>query len=42
MEIMEVLREKSRSYFDDKCKVRTEGALFLTKENPTDIKERFI
>ena len=39
MEIMEVLGEKLRSYFGDKCKVRTEGALFLTKENPAELKK---
>lgn len=38
MELMSVLGNALTNYFASNCKVRVEGALFLTKENPRELK----
>lgn len=38
MELMSVLGNTLTNYFASNCKVRVEGALFLTKENPRELK----
>lgn len=35
------LYSKLKDYFNGKCKVAMEGALFLTKENPSELKKDF-
>lgn len=39
MEIEKMVGFKLESYFNGKCKVALENALFLTKENPKDLKK---
>ena len=42
MEIEKMIGFKLESFFNGKCKVALENALFLTKENPRDIKNDII
>lgn len=42
MEIMRVIGRCLDEYFKGKCKVAIENALFLTKENPIDLKQDLI
>lgn len=39
MEVMDALGTKLKLYFNNKCKVAIENALFLTEENPSEIKK---
>lgn len=42
MEVQDCLRDKLKLYFGSKCKVATECALFLTKDNPVEVKKDFV
>lgn len=42
MEIMRVMGRALEDYFKDKCKVAIENALFLTKEDPIELKKDLI
>lgn len=39
MEVMDALGDKLKQYFNKKCKVAMKTSLFLTKENPSELKK---